>query len=119
MARKITESEKIEVWLHNTRMLVDHSTSSHGHHFAHLRTNSTRGLQEGQSPIHCFYIHRKFSEIKILSGEGKRTENSSHILDSNYRSEKEEVRAMTQGHGDSIELPKGNNSKFHQGGIKC
>jgi hypothetical protein len=119
MAREITESEKIEVRLHNTRMLVEHSTSSHGHHFARLRMDSTRGLQEGQSPVHCFYIHRKFSEIKSLSSEGKRTGNSNHILDSNYRAEKEEVRATTQGRGDSIELPKGNNRKFHRGGIKC
>jgi hypothetical protein len=119
MAHEIMESEKIEVRLHSTQMVVEHSTSSHGHHFTHLRMDSTRGLQEGQSPVHCFYIHRKFNEIKSLSGEGKCTGNSSHILDSNYRVEKEEVRAMTQRHGNSIEFPKGNNRKFHRGGIKC
>jgi hypothetical protein len=100
------EWEKIEVRLHNMQMLVEHSTSSHGRHFARSRMNSIRGLQEGQSPIHCFYIHRKFCEIKSLSGEGIRTRNSSQILESNYRAEKEEVRAMTQAR-DSIGFPEG------------
>jgi hypothetical protein len=119
MEREITEWEKIEVRLHNIQMLVEHSTSSHGHHFTRSRMNSIRGLQEGQSLIHCFYIHVNFSEIKSISGEGKRTRNSSQILDNNYRAEKEEVRAMTQGHDDRIGFPRGHNRKCHREGIKC
>jgi len=118
MACEIREWEKIEVRLQSKWKMVKHSTSYHEHHFTCSRTDTILGLQGGQSQIHCLYIHRKFSELKILSGKGKNIGISIQFLDSNCSAKTDEVKARTQERGDRIRLPKGHNRKCHCGGTK-
>jgi hypothetical protein len=78
--------EGIEDMLCNMWMLADLVASSFEHHLlpklARYRFSAIRGIQDGQSPIHCLCQLRKNSGISSLSREGTLKIKASQNLES-------------------------------------